>query len=247
MHLVGLDNFTYLGVVFTTRLSASKHADHIVAKCAAKIGILFSTLPLTNIPLSVAIDIFNIYILPVFTYALPVWFPKITTSSRTKIDAVFTKFLKRYLGLPYLTNNATVHFLTNTMPLHRTLSTAAETTFYKISFPDALSGIHLSPPLQTPNDPAYSPVENIPPHFWLSAPITGNLPILPAPRRALLYDTLDIHHHHICLTKQFHLGVEDDCVCKFCKEKCSWYHYRDCPGLKSLSPCARLRKTFSIV
>jgi len=122
--LESCNSFPYLGVIFSTRLSSSKHVDHIVAKCNVRIGSLFSKLPLKDLPLSVVLDAFRIYVLPVVTYSLPVWLPSLCLSSANKLNAVFTKFLKRYMGLPYNTNNAIVHFLTNAVPLSHTLKRA---------------------------------------------------------------------------------------------------------------------------
>jgi len=93
--LENCNEFTYLGVVFTTRLSSTKHIDHIVSKCNAKIGFLFSKLPLKEIPLSVAIDIFNVYVRPIATYCLPIWLSSMCAQAEQKLNSVFTKFLKR--------------------------------------------------------------------------------------------------------------------------------------------------------
>ena len=95
--------FVYLGVVLTTQLSATQHVLHIISKCNQRIGMLFSKLPMKSIPLPVALSVFAMYILPILTYALPVWFPKVTEESKKRLNSVFTKFLKRYLGLTVLT------------------------------------------------------------------------------------------------------------------------------------------------
>jgi hypothetical protein len=98
--LENCNSFTYLGVVFTTRLAASKHVEHVISKCNAKVGYLFAKLPMKNIPLSVALDVFNIFVMPAITYALPIWYPDVTDSSKSQLNSLFTKFLKRHLGLP---------------------------------------------------------------------------------------------------------------------------------------------------
>ena len=241
-----VNSFTYLGIVFTTRLSSTKHVDHIISKCQAKIGLLHSQLPLKNIPLSVCIDVFNTYILPVITYALPVWFPNVIESSCNKLNAVFTKFLKLCLGLPYNTNNAITYYLTNQTPVCETLKIKYEKAFYKVKFPEVLSGLQLTPPTDYSKDDLFSPLPSIPSYFWLSQPIVGHLPHLHEPRRALLYDSIDIHHFHLCTRDDFHLAPEETCVCRLCLQCADhWFHYRECPHLKHLSPCARYRKALS--
>ena len=71
------------------------------------------------------------------------------------------------------------------------------------------------------------------------------LPVLPKPRRALLYDAIDLHHSHICKTTAFHIHVdEDSCICRFCNEPCLRYHYQQCRELATLSPSSRMKKAF---
>ena len=244
--LENCNHFTYLGVVFTTQLSASKHVDHILAKCNAKLGILHAKLPLKSLPLSVYLDIFNIYILPIITYSLPVWLPKLTAGAANRLNSMFTKYLKLYLGLPYCSNNAIVHHLTCTSPLTYTLNTLAEKSFLKVRYPPKIDGTHFTPPPPVPAQP-YTPVNDIPSYFWKSPiRLNGHLPILPKPRRALLYDLLDLHHSHLCKTKDFHVHIDDaTCICRFCNYPATSYHALSCERLHSLSPCSRLHMTFS--
>ena len=122
-----VNSFTYLGVVFTTRLSAHKHVEHIISKCNSRIGFLFAKVPIKELPLDMVLKIFNIYVLPITTYCISTWLPMLkSTNDKNKINALFTKFLKRYLGVPYGTRNAIVHFLTNIVPLCSTLENKAQ-------------------------------------------------------------------------------------------------------------------------
>ena len=95
-----VNRFTYLGLIFTTRLSSSAQVDSIISKTNARIGYLFHSLPIKNLPLHLALHLFDVYVLPIITYGLPVWLPSLTLSSSLKLDRIFTKFLKRFLGLP---------------------------------------------------------------------------------------------------------------------------------------------------
>jgi hypothetical protein len=115
--LENVNTFTYLGVVLTTRLSARRHIKQIVSKCNARVGLLFAQLPMKELPLDVILRLFNIYVLPIATYALPVWFSQATSSQTRPLNAVFTKYLKRWLCIPYSVNNAIVYHLTETRPL----------------------------------------------------------------------------------------------------------------------------------
>ena len=245
--LVNCNQFTYLGVIFTTRLSAAKHIDYIVSKCRARIGYLFCKLPIPEIPLDTALSIFNVYVRPILTYALPVWLPQISKSYKTKINSLFTKFLKRFLGIPYCSNNAITHFITQTKPLISTLEDIAPNSFLKISYPSEISGIRFSPPSDlTVEEPIFS---NVPTTFWLSETL-NKIPMLPKPKRALMYDIYDIHHSHICETETFHTKINENdiiCICKFCYSPMTAYHFRECSELNTLTPCQRIRKTTSSV
>ena len=235
--------FTYLGVVFTTRLSVTKHVDHIISKCNSKIGFLFGKLPIKDMPLNVVIDLFNTYVLPITTYALPIWYPNISAGSVKKIDSLYTKFLKRYLGLPYSTNNSIVHFLTHTSPLHTVLNCRCQSSALRITYPLTLNGFRVNIPID--DFVPYNPIPSIPPYFWLSQPLYRQLPIRQEPRRALLYDVIDLIHCHLCKTSCFHLEpVEETCLCRFCDSIATHYHHRECPHLKNLSPSALLKKAF---
>ena len=104
--LENCNQFTYLGVVFTTRLSACKHVEHVVSKCNARIGSLFHKLPLKSIPLEVAKAVFHTYVKPILTYCASIWFPLVNKNGLNRINAIYTKFLKRCLGIPKSASNA---------------------------------------------------------------------------------------------------------------------------------------------
>ena len=50
--------------------------------------------------------------------------------------------------------------------------------------------------------------------------VNGPVPILPAKKRALVYDQLDLFHPHLCVKEEFHTHQEisADCICKLCDE-----------------------------
>ena len=233
--------FVYLGITFTTRLSSSKHIDRIVAKCHSRIAFLFSRLPIADIPLSTALEVFNVFILSVIRYALSVWFPAATISSLKRIDAVFTKFLKRFLGLPYSALNSLTYKITNTVPLSSTLALINPSSFLKLTFPLCMDGILLPAPLQLPqtNSP---PLPTYFDNFPASLPVL--LPILKAPKRALLYPIFDLYHPHICSSEGCsHLPSNPDspCFCRFCSLPIDHFHTYSCPSLSQLSPCALMK------
>ena len=169
--LTNTNKFTYLGVVFTTRLCSTPHVNHIVSKCQAKIGFLFAKLHMTEIPLDVFLNIFKVYILSIVTHGLPTWFPNATISSKNKLNSLFTKYLKRYLGIPYCSKNAIVHYITKTQPLSQTLEELVDGAALKITYPYELDGIRPFRPRLESEIPTYDPIPEISPYFWLSEPI----------------------------------------------------------------------------
>jgi len=121
MPLESVNEFTYLGFQFTTQLSFSAHLLNITTKANSRCGTLMTRLPIKDLPLNLALQLFNCYALPLFRYGVAFWIGSCSPSSQQTANACFTKFLKTYLGVPYHANNAITHFLTNTCPLSNTL------------------------------------------------------------------------------------------------------------------------------
>ena len=239
--LENVNTFTYLGVVFSTRLSAHKHVLHIISKCNSRVGLLFSRLPLKELPLTTVLHVFNIYILPILTYCSTVWLPWLKSKADiNRMNASFTKFLKRYLGVPYRTHNSIVHFITNTIPLNKTLKEKAQNLFLKVQFPRSLEGVQFTPPVMTDE---YQAFKELPSTFWASEVLSGELPRGQESRRALMYDLIDLYHTHICIFEDMVGHPQGLCICKLCDNLIEGrYHYRTCPILSHLTPCARMRK-----
>ena len=156
------------------------------------------------------------------------------------MDAVFSKFLKRYLGVPYSTYNSIIYFLTGCEPLSHFLAKNCEKYFLKLNFPSCLEGVHFQVP--TLQIQTYNPIEAIPSYFWFSRVIEKELPINSDARRALLYDVIDLNHFHICTNEVFHSLSGLDCKCRYCGDNAEHYHHRICPELKDLSLSQTLRK-----
>lgn len=232
------NSFTYLGVVLTTQLASGQHVKHVISKCNQRIGYLFAKLPLREVPMAVVIDIFNTYVLPIALYALPIWYPNLREDGKKSLNAVFTKFLKRYLGLPWGTRNGLVHYVTGTSPMCHYLQSNVSKYFYNLVYPSCMNGVLLTPPPQSSS--TYCSVEHVPSYFWMSRVISYPLPNNFEVRRALLYDSFDLHHHRLCPRKEHHTPSAL-CVCNFCGYKVERYHYRMCPAVMFETSCGRLK------
>jgi len=231
------------GTNVVPRLSSAKHICRIAAKCDARMGYLFSRLPLKSVPLSVALAVFNVYLLPIVSYGLPSWCPGTAASSKNKLAVIWTKFLKRYLGVPYAANNAIVYHVTGTGPFLNLIESLHVSMFQSTRFPPSMDGLAFPQP-----EASLLPVPVPPDYFYLCPnPLTQELPILPFPRRALAYDLMDLHHGHMC-RRGFHphSDEEEACVCCFCSRSMEPYHRFQCPIFYASSPSQVLREIMGI-
>ena len=182
--------FCYLGFWFSTQLSFSRHLETAIAKARARIGLLFAKLPLTDIPLDLALKVFATYIAPIFHYGLSLWLSQVSNSALQALDALWTKFLKRYLCLPPSANNATILFLTNQVPISKTLKIRAPHQLGGLTFPENLSGMKLSFIENAQLDTVeYDPIPWIPSAFW-STPVVESIPNNKFYRKKMMYINL---------------------------------------------------------
>ncbi|KAG1664439.1 hypothetical protein GQR58_019815 [Nymphon striatum] len=86
-------SFVYLEIVFTPQLSFTKHIERCVSKANARLGLLFSSIPLKSLFLVVALQLFSRYILPIFHYCIHNWLSKCSQSAIGWINAVFNFFV----------------------------------------------------------------------------------------------------------------------------------------------------------
>ena len=226
--LPNTNSFTYLGFTFTTRLRFSTHADHLCKKAESRIGLLFQRLPLHNLPLPSVISVFELYVLPIFRYGLFLWFPNCSSSSHSRINSVFTKFLKRYLRIPKHSNNALTYLLTQTEPLTYSLKNLLRSSYSSLTLPNIFSGYKPSIAEQISSDTVtYDPSEFLPEHYK-HAPIPTVLSTDPTRRHKSLKYTFDTIHYSYCNNSVFHFP-NDQCICKFCSQECIFFHFQCCP------------------
>ena len=225
-------NFIYLGFGFSTQLSFTQHVQTINSRARAKCGLLFAKLPIINLPLNLVIDLFSVFIMPIYLYGLPLWFENCSTASLQSIDATLTKYLKRYLLVPAHSNNATIHFLTSTLPLSKNLRRAAPNAIRSLTFPSILHGHRLSffpSSSQGLNDmdDRLEILERIPSTFWLSR-LPFSIPLYPQSRKRLFREILDSDHFKICRNSAFHPHPLPTCLCINCGGPAHAYHDRYC-------------------
>ena len=170
--------------------------------------------------------IFNIYILPLYEYGISVWTSRVTLTTRVEMNAVFTKYLKRYLQIPPFTNNEITHFLCGTVPLSKTL-------FENPTKP--LQSINLSIPIpghqlllvkdQVPAEEHYAPSDEMPTEVLAYCSMVNKIPSNRMYRKQLAKEIFDLNHRDTCKTKDFHRKPDPTtCICIHCKQPMNWYH-----------------------
>ena len=220
-----VNSFKYLGITLSTQLSYTDHIKDLIQRCKARIGVVFSKLRLAWLPLDIVLRIFQIYVLPLLEYALCIWISgKSAPTIRTKLNAVFTKFLKRYLGVPYHSSNDPVHHICQTYPLYQILTNLSHQRLNGIVLPLCLSGTQLTLIQNLPKEIEPTPSYRLlPSYFWRSRMI-WKLPTNPFYRKSLCCEVLDTKHYLSCTVKKFHKGPEDECICNICNENNHPYH-----------------------
>ena len=225
-------SFSYLGLTFTTQLRFSVHAQSLCRRATAKIGLLFPRLKLQLLPLPLVIEVFNVYILPMFTYGLFIWYPHISDNAVSMVNAVFSKFLKRFLRIPKQACNDLTYFIADSQPLKITLNNLLQKSFLSLKLPPEFSGFK---PLSASSIPrtteAYVAMENVPSYFWHNS-IPGYVSSNPSFRHSAYRLTFDSAHYQYCSNGSFHLQKvyeHCNCTCRFCGDTCGIFHFQICP------------------
>ena len=138
--------FKYLGVVLTPQLSFARHVQIISTKAKARIAYLYMVLPLLQMSLGLVVKIFETYILPLYQYCAAIWTYDFKSQNVIQeMNAVFTNYIKRYLGLPKSAHNAAVHYYCGTWPLYNAIKSFSASAVFNIRFPsDSMEGHQLS-------------------------------------------------------------------------------------------------------
>ena len=207
-----VNSFEYLGFTFSPQLSFTKHVQSLVTKANSRCGILRSRLPLNNLPIELVLSTFACYIIPIFRYGLPLWLNATSNSVKQSVNAVFTKFLKSYLCIPFHASNAITHFITETQPLLRTLEFMALECTNSFTFPEELHGHTLSFLKNLKQPSAFSIIAAIPTFFWRSKSFC-NLPTNVVFRKKLCREIFDIDHVLFCTHAKFHGLDRSECAC----------------------------------
>ena len=205
----------------------SKHVQKIIVKANSRCGVLATRLPIGDLSLDLVIRIYNCYVIPLFRFGLQLWLSSCSAAVLESVNSSFTKFLKRYLGVPYYCNNAITHYITKTIPLTSQLYNLLDSGLGAFRFPISLSGYQISFLGDPRHNEPYDPIEIIPSYFWRSRAYI-NLPTRFRNRKILMRELFDLDHEIYCTKDSFHFLDEHDCKCKICGQVMSYYHKYFC-------------------
>ena len=159
--------FKYLGIIFSVGGSFNEHVKAQVTKATSRIGYLYGKLNLRNLNLELIKKVFAVYVDPIITYGLAIWYDGLGKNSLLMINAVWTKFLKIWLGIPMASINSFVHHYTNSIPLSVWFNeTLFDKFWHKIQLPHLKGMIFNKKDLKGKDlKPSF---EEIPSYMWMN-------------------------------------------------------------------------------
>ena len=141
-----------LGVHHYEPISFSNHLHGLNVKARTRIATLFHRIPfLKQAKLDIAIKIFDVYILSIYRYGLPLWINRCSKTRMEEMEAGILKSIKRYLGVQKSSNNAITYFRTSTEPLAIRLKKLTSNCTGGLSFPEKIWGDEIFFSIKRPN------------------------------------------------------------------------------------------------
>ena len=128
-------HFKYLGVTLSQQLSFTTHLCEVTKKARARWAFLYPRLKLTHLPLELMKRAFDCFIIPMFSYALPVYITNVSQGAQDSVNSFHSSLLKRYLCVPPTSNTALAYYITNEAPLMSRLQVLNFYSFFKVTFP----------------------------------------------------------------------------------------------------------------
>jgi hypothetical protein len=205
--------FCYLGLTFT--VTASTFTKHILDRKARAITAINSLPNLTQLSLPSAMQLFNIKVGPIATYAISNCWSFLKVSDFTHLDAVQFTFLKRTLGTSIFSRSRLVLLLTEaTLTTERLmisydLPRTHNYESYIIGIQEKLASI----------DPAFLYTPAMMDRSWTQPVARG--------RSAICRMAMHGFHHIFCASDGFHVAAPS-CLCRFCGDHCRTYHSMSC-------------------
>ena len=225
---VRLSQFDYLGVTLTTQLAYSKHLEKINARARAKVGHIFATTSVGNVSAKLAMELFDVYIKPMYDYCAAIWTTKVCKSALDNMDRVYLKYWKRYLQVRRSSSANITYLVTGTYPLSERILENPTKALESINLSINLEGHQLQLIKNKPVQPEkYIFQKEVPEKVWEILQAQKCLPSNPELRKKFTSKLFDLQHIYQCkrLKKDFHKNADPlKCKCVNCNEPMDWYH-----------------------
>ncbi|UYV78735.1 hypothetical protein LAZ67_16002604 [Cordylochernes scorpioides] len=160
----------YLGVTFDSKLKFTSHVKDIIRKskiAKASLSNMFSSK--SGLSVNQKFTLYRSCILPIVTYALPVWFKYITLTDRKRIDAFMRICLRSTVNAPFNLSNAILKqdlnqpnieeiYISSTQKLYLKLSTSQNPVIQELfQFDGDLNPRHKRPGLHSTRTVTFQP------------------------------------------------------------------------------------------
>jgi len=122
----------YLGVTIDRYLTFSAHIKSTVKKATAVRGMLYPILNRSSpIPIKTKLNILQMYIKPILTYAGPAWGPLISKANWRKLEAVQNIGLRTITSSPWFVTNKIILSSTRTPTIKQSIKTNSKNLFHR--------------------------------------------------------------------------------------------------------------------
>jgi hypothetical protein len=208
-----VSSFCYLGLTLTVTASTFTH--HVLDRKSKAITTINSLPPLPQLSLSSAVELFNIKVSPMATYAIRNCWSFLKVTDFGHLDSVLFTFLKRTLGVSNFSRSRMVLLLTEaklvTERMMQTFDLPMTANFerYITRVQEKLDSI----------DPEFLGTHAMTDRRWTEPMAQG--------RSAICRMAMHGFHHIFCASEGFH-SASPTCLCRFCGNHCQTYHSMQC-------------------
>jgi len=125
----------YLGVTLDRNLTFSAHIKSTIKKATAVRGMLYPILNCSSpIPIKSKLNILQLYIKPILSYAGPAWGPLISKANWRKLEAVQNIGLRTITSSPWFVINKIILSSTRTSTVKQSIITNSKNLFHHNSY-----------------------------------------------------------------------------------------------------------------
>lgn len=200
-----VQNFKYLGIIMQPALGFGNHVNELLTRTAKTIMCLGN---LQKLPLTLAMKIYEIKIMPLIRYGMASISPKLAKCSMTVLDRGKLLFLKATLGLSKHTSNTFVLAMTGEKTLCENLKDMGY-EFNETAWKDYSDELERKRADFDIEEYAAGPAFHS--EGWKLANRKN--------RAHTCRITYHGYHHKICTRKDFFVNYDESCTCKYCGEK----------------------------